>query len=46
LLLAGHGTVPGVGASVEVSDYHLVVEEMEGRKITRVLVCPVESDGE
>jgi CBS domain containing-hemolysin-like protein len=46
LLLAGHGTVPGVGASVEVSDYHLVVEEMEGRKITRVLVRPVESDGE
>lgn len=46
LLLAGHGTVPEVGASVEVSDYQLVVEEMEGRKITRVLVRPVDGEGE
>ncbi len=38
LLLAGHGTVPEVGASVNVSGYRLVVEEMEGRKITRILV--------
>lgn len=45
LLLAGHGTVPDVGASVRVSDYHLVVEEMEGRKITRVLIRPIESEG-
>ncbi|MEX1038702.1 MAG: hemolysin family protein [Acidimicrobiia bacterium] len=41
LVLAQHGTVPEVGASVEVSGYHLVVEEMEGRKITRVLVRQV-----
>lgn len=46
LLLAGHGTVPEVGASVEVGNYSLVVEEMESRKITRVLVRPVESEGE
>ncbi|MGF1618772.1 MAG: hemolysin family protein [Acidimicrobiia bacterium] len=38
LLLAGHGTVPEVGASIEVHGHQLVVEEMEGRKITRVLV--------
>jgi CBS domain containing-hemolysin-like protein len=38
LLLAGHGTVPPVGASIEVQGFQLVVDEMEGRKITRVLV--------
>lgn len=42
LILAGHGTVPEVGASVEVSGYRLIVEQMEDRKITRVLVRAVE----
>ncbi|CAN5863936.1 hemolysin family protein [soil metagenome] len=46
LLLAGHGIVPPVGAAVQVGDYELVVEEMDGRKITRVLVRPLESGEE
>lgn len=46
LVLAGHGTVPAVGAAIQVSDYELVVEEMDGRKITRVLIRPLDSGDE
>lgn len=46
LLLAGHGTVPEVGASVKVSGHDLVVEQMEGRKITRVMIRLLENGNE
>jgi CBS domain containing-hemolysin-like protein len=38
LVLAGHGTVPATGATVVHQAHELVVEEVHGRKITRVLV--------
>jgi CBS domain containing-hemolysin-like protein len=47
LILAQHGTVPGAGATVRFQDYELTVEELQGRKITRVRVrVPTVSNGE
>jgi CBS domain containing-hemolysin-like protein len=42
LVLAAHGTVPAVGAAVEVQGHELVVEDVDGHKITRVRVVPPE----
>lgn len=42
LVLAAHGTVPAVGASVEVQGHELSVEEVQGHKITRVRVRRIE----
>lgn len=38
LVLAHHGTVPDVGAQVQVEDHELTVEGVQGRKVTRVRV--------
>ncbi len=38
LVLAHAGTVPAVGDSVQHGRYQLVVEQLDGRKITRVLI--------
>jgi CBS domain containing-hemolysin-like protein len=43
LVLAAHGTVPAVGASVRVEGHELTVEDMLGHKITRVRLRSVES---
>ena len=40
LLLAHAGVVPGVGHTVKHGPYELVVEQLVGRKITRVRICP------
>lgn len=44
LVLAHHDTVPPTGTSVSIPGYQLVVEETNGRKITRVRLRPT-SDG-
>ncbi|HUP75518.1 MAG TPA: hemolysin family protein [Acidimicrobiales bacterium] len=41
LVLAQHGTVPAAGVSVRYQGYDLMVEQVEGHKITRVAVRPV-----
>jgi CBS domain containing-hemolysin-like protein len=41
LILAEHGTVPPVGSAVKVQGQELIVEEVVGRKITRVRVRPL-----
>ena len=38
VVLVANGAVPTVGTTVTVDDYDLTVEEMQGRKITRILV--------
>ena len=38
LVLAEHGTIPSVGVSVRRQGYELVVDEVDGRRITRVRV--------
>jgi CBS domain containing-hemolysin-like protein len=45
LVLADNGEVPFVGTSVHHGGYDLVVEQLDGRKITRVRLRPTEDDG-
>jgi CBS domain containing-hemolysin-like protein len=40
LVLAEHGTVPAAGTSITVQGRTLLVEEVQGRKITRVRIGP------
>jgi CBS domain containing-hemolysin-like protein len=42
LVLAAHGTVPAVGATVRVEGHELTVEDMLGHKITRVRLRSVD----
>lgn len=42
LVLAAHGTVPAVGASVRVEAHEITVEDMQGHKITRVRLRSIE----
>lgn len=43
LVLAAHGTLPVIGATVNVQGHDLTVEAMEGRKITRLRIRPSDS---
>ena len=45
LVLAHAGAVPSVGDVVQHGPYQLVVEQLDGRKITRVLIRLLENDG-
>jgi CBS domain containing-hemolysin-like protein len=40
LVLAHHGTVPPVGTTLGIRGHDVVVEDVDGRKITRVLLRP------
>jgi CBS domain containing-hemolysin-like protein len=40
LVLARHGTVPAVGTTVDADGFMLTVDEVDGRKITRIRVRP------
>lgn len=42
LLLAEHGTIPAVGTTVTVQGHALVAEAVDGRKVTRVSIRPIE----
>ena len=44
LVLAAHGTLPVVGTTVTLQGHDLRVEEMAGRKITRLRIRPSDSD--
>jgi CBS domain containing-hemolysin-like protein len=43
LVLAAHGTLPTVGTTVTLEAHDVTVEEMHGRKITRVRIRPLDN---
>ncbi len=45
IVLAHHGIVPEIGATLTIPGLVVVVEGTEGRKITRVLLTPAAADG-
>jgi CBS domain containing-hemolysin-like protein len=45
LILAHHGTLPVVGTTVTVPGHQMVVEAIDGRRITRVRIAPAPHEG-